>query len=136
MPFGYSNDIFSHPAVEYIPLLPVANQTSVKNIHNEKPQLAIFTNQQEFESFSLSDQGQPLPLNSNKEMGIALINSRLEFIKYRGNYVTIMANPSPGHHQVVKVLTRYFYKSNLIFQLLDSSGKVHSQKKLTIPIKR
>ena len=136
MPFGYSNEIFPYPAVEYIPLLPIEMHSTNQNIPDTKPQLTLFTNQQEFKSFSFPGQPEGLQLNSNKEMGIALFNAKLEMVKYRGNYVTVLAKPTPGNHQILKVLTTYFYKSDLIFQLISPEAKVYSQKKLTVPIRR
>ncbi len=144
MPFGYSNKIFSHPAVEYIPLLPLEtyvlngertkSDTKYPQPLNKSPNILIFTGVMAKDVIPFLIQLEEFTLNPDSELGLILLNAQLETIKYRGNYVTVVATPCPGTDQVVKILTRYFYKPDLVFEVIDSiTEKVCCQRKTNLP---
>lgn len=133
MPFGYSAKSFPYPAVEYIPLLP-QKSSNIKAGFKKNPDLTLFrqTNSPAIKPFL--NQLNDFFLEPETELGIIIFNSQLELIKYRGNYVTIAITPHLGQNQVMTILTRYFYKEQLIFKLIEPhSGKVFSQEKLLFP---
>jgi hypothetical protein len=136
MPFGYSSKIFSHPAIEYIPLLPLESYEITQTYPTESAQLFVVQTNERVDTFPFLRQIPSFRIDPSTEMGLILANSCLETIKYRGNYVTIVTKPVPGTHQVVKILTRYFYKPELIFQVVDHEGKVRTQKQLIWPTRR
>lgn len=136
MPFGYSSKIFAHPAIEYIPLLPLESHEIAEPYPTEGAQLFIVQTNERMDTLPFLQRIPSFQINPSAEMGLIVANSRLDTIKYRGNYVTIVTRPMSGTHQVVKVLTRYFYKPDLIFQIVDQEGKVRTQKQLIWPTRR
>lgn len=136
MPFGYSSKVFSHPAIEYIPLLLLDSiRISYPLPHINSP-LLVSTSNDFLSALPFKDELQSYFIVPEQELGIILFNSEIETIKYRGNYATIIAHPTPGFHHVCKILTRYFYKKDVIFQVVDSTGNVSAQKLLSVPIRR
>lgn len=136
MPFGYSSKIFAHPAIEYIPLLPLESYELTRDYPSENAQLFIVQTNERMDSLPFLREMPYFRIEPSTEMGLILANSRFETIKYRGNYVTIVTKPMPGTHQVLKILTRYFYKPDLIFQVVDHEGRIRTQKQLFWPTKR
>lgn len=136
MPFGYSNKVFPRPAVEYIPLLPTALHEVSQNSPVTESQFLIIPSNEHLDKYPFLSQIPEFRLDSEQELGLILINASFQTIKYRGNHVTILIQPTDQNHQVIKILTRYFYKTNLVFQLVDQDGKIHFQKSLSVPTKR
>lgn len=136
MPFGYSNKVFPRPAVEYIPLLPTALHELSENLSCTEPQFLIISSNEQLDQYPFLNHFPKFKLIPKQELGLILINASFETIKYRGNHITILVQPNKQNHQVIKILTRYFYKSDLVFQLVDQDGKIHSQKSLSLPTKR
>lgn len=136
MPFGYSSKIFSHPAIEYIPLLPLESYEITQEYSTEGAQLFVVQTNERVETLPFLREIPFFRIDPSTEMGLILANSRLETIKYRGNYVTIVTKPMAGTHHVVKILTRYFYKPELIFQVVDQDGRVRTHKQLIWPTRR
>ena len=134
MPFGYSSKIFSHPAVEYIPLFPLRhlefdNQENTQtNFAN--PKLTLFLDSNNFQNFLLNND---FVINPKEELGLYIENAQLEIIRYRGLYVSILIKSLPNKVQITKILTKYFYKPKLIFQLIDFTGTIHCQKIWDVP---
>lgn len=136
MPFGYSRKLFDHPAIEYIPLLPLETHEITEDLPTDAAQLFLVSGNEKLDSTPFATQLIDFSLQPVSEMGLIIVNSQLECIKYRGNYVTIVVQPTKGLHQAHKILTRYFYKKDLIFQVVNTEGKVLAQRPLTVPIKR
>ncbi|MCK4257330.1 MAG: hypothetical protein KAX49_00035 [Halanaerobiales bacterium] len=136
MPFGYSEKIFSRPAVEYIPLLPLESHSIEKDLFFKKPKLILIQNNESNGSVLLKELLPEFSIITEEELGLAVINASFETIKYRGNYISVVIKNSPGYHQTIKIATRYFYKSHLIFVLIDKNGKIYSQSRFNTPNKR
>lgn len=136
MPFGYSSKVFSHPAIEYIPLLLLDSVRVSHPMPHVNSQLMVCTSTDSLNTLPFKDELLSFFILSELELGIVVFNSEIETIKYRGNYATIIAHPTPGFHHVCKILTRYFYKKDVIFQVVDPNGNVSAQKLLSVPIKR
>ena len=136
MPFGYSNKVFSHPAIEYIPLMLLDSKRIFYPLKQVTNPLFICQNTEALKTLPSSTLPGEFSIYPEQELGIAVMNSEIETIKYRGNYVTIIVHPTPDTHHLCKVLTRYFYKKDLIFQVVDGNGNVSGQRLLSVPIKR
>lgn len=134
MPFGYSNKIFSHPAVEYIPIIPLRHLDFDNQINTQiktmKPELTLFLDSNKLQNFLNNSE---FIINPKEELGLYLENAHLDIIRYRGLYVSILIKFVPNKVQIAKILTRYFYKPKLLFQLIDSEGTIHCQKLWEVP---
>lgn len=118
--------LFPYPAVQYIPLL---TQTVVEGSWNppaglNRPHLTVGKNDPDWREFlrrAYQLSLPPLTLASGEilllALGIKLLN-----LKYRGNFVTVIADLSPNHYQLRKMNQGIFYKERIIFEVFTQDG--------------
>jgi|SRR5690554_1857987 len=121
MPFGYSREIFKYPAVQYIPLDLYNESFFPLNIASNNIKLYLYT---ETENEELRRRLRSLEIDENhniatENIGILLLNGKIELIKYRSREVTMVGRPKPGKYHLFSITSKYFYKDRLIFTLYD-----------------
>ena len=63
----------------------------------------------------------PLTLASG-EVLILSLNMKLLDLKYRGNFVTALADRVTAHYQLLKMSQKIFYKDRIIFEVFAQDG--------------
>ena len=112
--------IYPYPAVQYIPLLTT---TIMEGLWTpppglNRPTLIVGKNDPEWREcvqriYALTMP--PLTLGSGEILLLALNLSLLD-LKYRGNFVTVLADLAPGRYQLLRLNERLFYKERIIFE--------------------
>ncbi len=89
-----------------------------------RPALMVGCNDPEWREFirrSYNLTMPPLTLASGEILLLSL-NMRLIDLKYRGNFVTVRADYTPGHFQLIKFNHRILYKDRIIFEVYSQDG--------------
>ncbi|SRR6056297_3547409 len=115
---GNYDKIFKYPAVHYIPLR-IYDENIIKNIYTKKNlHLYIYT------SSMIKDLRKQINfpyIILDNELGILIINAKINFIKYRGYEIFLVGFKTPGYSQLFKITQKYFYKDHLIFSFYEES---------------
>ena len=117
MAFGYSDDIFRYPLVQYIPLRlnnPLEFEHSAKN-----RQTRFFIYKYNEQSL-LQKKIQEYNINENyvipeKNLAFLVINGIIDIIKYRSHEVIMVGKIFPGKLHLFNITSQYFYKNRLVF---------------------
>lgn len=118
--------LYPYPAVQYIPLLTeiVTEGPWSPPPGLNRPSLVIGTNDpawredvRRYYQLVLP----PLTLASGEILLLAL-NLSLHDLKYRGNFVTVLAEQTPGRFQLIRLSQRLFYKDRIIFDVFSPDG--------------
>jgi hypothetical protein len=143
--------VFPFPTVQYIPLPITELQKGpipLPHSQNNAPQLIAGNDLIAWESSLERDYGLKIPdmagnglidscgINPNLSLTLdagsnadaacpfLAINLKITIAKYRGFFITMLGDYTPGQYQLGAIPTRRLYKSNLIIDLFDqASGK-------------
>lgn len=136
MSFGNSI-IFPFPAVQYIPLtlnvIRHAPLTGTK-VRVNLPQLVIGLEVENYRQILTQDYAIDLPSTFPPDsLPVLALNLKIDDAKYRGYFITMTGQCSPGNYQLATLPRRYFYKKNLLFELYDmNTTKRLARQSLTL----
>ncbi|MFW5995947.1 MAG: hypothetical protein ACOCQB_01635 [Halanaerobiaceae bacterium] len=120
MPFGYSDDIFRHPTVQYIPLKMYKVHQGKHQGNNDNVSFYIYSTE---DTEQLNDNMGRIYENRYSikigRLAILTKNIEIDIIKYRGREVTLVGHKTPGFSHLFQITTEYFYKNNLTFILYN-----------------
>ncbi|MGQ9779467.1 MAG: hypothetical protein ACUVRM_06280 [Bacillota bacterium] len=119
--------LYPYPAVQYIPLL---TKTIVEGAWDpppglDRPTLHVGKNDPAWREFLRRVYNltlPPLTLGSGEILLLAL-NLRLLDLKYRGYFVTTLAEETPRYYQLLCLHQGIFYKDRVIFAVFDREGR-------------
>jgi hypothetical protein len=124
MPFGYSNDIFKYPPVQYIPLDLYESRTSKYSNSSSKSRIYLFDIEKNNE---LNNRLHNLNLGNYNikphQLAILVLNGSINLIKYRGYEVIMIGDRKEFYNQVFIITTKYFYKNKLIFLFYNGDNE-------------
>ncbi|MBM7623905.1 hypothetical protein [Sporohalobacter salinus] len=121
MSFGYPDEIFPYPAVEYIPI----NLYDTKLIQNQQipnknstVKIHIFSSLKEAKKISATYQFPILTDNlTENELLVIILGGKVDEIKYRNYKVIMIGSKNNNLNHIFKIKTDYFYKEKLFFIL-------------------
>lgn len=118
--------LYPYPAVQYIPLLltKISEGEWTPPPGLNRPALLVGQNDPKWRELLRQCYGltmPPLTLGSG-EVLLLVVNMRLCELKYRGNFATGLAAPSPGRHELYRLNQRVFYKDRVIFEIFAEDG--------------
>ncbi len=113
----YNDEIFKYPAVQYIPLSKYNEKSGTISGLFNKTQFTIYDYNEENElNNKITRLGLTKNYNmKNNQLAVLVLNGEVDIIRYRGYEVTMVGYKRPGHFQLFKVTTEYFYKDWLSF---------------------
>lgn len=135
MSFGNST-IFPFPAVQYIPLtLDIIRQAPLNAAKAGaiQPQLVIGPEVEKCRAILTQDYAIALPNAFPPDsLPVLALNLKIDDVKYRGYFVTMIGASLPGTYQLGTIPRRYFYKKNLFFELynLETAKRLARQSML------
>ncbi len=118
--------LYPYPAVQYIPLLVATvaegpwnpplglNRTTLTVGRNDPAWREMLRRTYELTL-------PPLTLGSGEVLLLAL-NLKLLELKYRGNFVTALADRVPAYYQLLRMSQKVFYKDRIIFEVFTQDG--------------
>ncbi len=118
--------LYPYPAVQYIPLLVtnVAEGSWSPPPGLNRPALTVGKNDPDWREMLRRTYNltlPPLTLGSG-EVLILSLNMKLLDLKYRGNFVTALADRVPAHYQLLKMNQKILYKDRIIFEVFAQDG--------------
>ena len=121
-----ASSIYTYPAVQYIPLLTTKIAEGPWNppAGLNRPDLIVGKNDPDWREFMRQTYGLTLPplTLASGELLLLALNMNLLDLKYRGNFVTALADQSPAHFQLIRLNQRVFYKDRIIFEVFAQDG--------------
>ncbi len=118
--------IYPYPAVQYIPLLTatIAEGPWDPPPGLNRPGLIVGKNDPGWRAYTRQTYHLALPALTlaSGEILLLSLNMRLLDLKYRGNFVTTLADLTPGRYQLIRLNQRVFYKNRIIFEVFAQDG--------------
>ncbi|MCL6613568.1 MAG: hypothetical protein K6U03_02925 [Firmicutes bacterium] len=122
-----SPSLYPYPAVQYIPLLTT---TIVEGPWTpppglDQPALQVGRNDPAWREFLRRTHGLTLPPLTLASGEILLLGLNLRFLdlKYRGHFVTTLAEEAPDYYQLLRLNQNIFYKDRIIFAVFAQDGR-------------
>lgn len=121
-----SATLYPYPAVQYIPLLATAITEGLWDPPPglNRPDLTVGRNDPSWREYWRRTYDltlPPLTLGSGEILVLAL-NMKLIDLKYRGNFVTVLADRTPKRFELIRLDQRVFYKDRIIFEVYAQDG--------------
>jgi len=120
------NPLYPYPAVQYIPLLTKTLAEGPWSAPSglNRPALSVGKNDPEWREFLKRTYQLTLPPLTLKSSEILLLSLHLRLLdlKYRGNFVTILADRASQSYQLLQLDQGVFYKDRIIFEVFAQDG--------------
>jgi hypothetical protein len=126
--------IFPFPAVQYIPM--AVTSICQGDLNAALPtQLIVGTEIIKWRTLLWQDYGIALPESfSDDSLPVLALNLKVDAVKYRGFFVTMIGQNTPGYYQLFTLPRRYFYKNKLYFEFFDGrNGECLASYSLFMP---
>lgn len=113
--------VFPYPAVQYIPIH--FSKVQILEPNSDRPLIIATDDLSPFKNRLERDYGILLENQeiTEDEAFIIIIGIKIIDVRYRGFYVTMLGQKSPGGF-LARIPTRYFYKKPVIFQARCEDG--------------
>lgn len=120
MTFGYNDEIFKYPAVQYIPL-QIINLKQGNCSQKLSTRFYIYLANDNIE---LNDRIKRFGIESpyiieEGKLAVFVINGVVELVKYRGYEVIMVGRKEKMICSLFKLSTEYFYKNRIFFSFYD-----------------
>ena len=119
--------LYPYPAVQYIPLLTatIAEGSWAPPPGLDRPALHVGRNDPDWREFLRRTYGLTLPplTLASGEILLLGLNLRLLDLKYRGYFVTTLAEEAPHFYQLLRLKQNIFYKNRIIFAVVTRDGR-------------
>lgn len=120
MAFGYPDEIFRYPTVQYIPLKMYKVHQFKHKSNSKNINFRVYPPARKDElNRNISRQYKnKYPIDEDR-LAILVKNNEIDIVKYRGHEVILVGFNTPGFYHLFQIKSEYFYKKKLTFALYN-----------------
>ncbi len=136
MTFGFPDNIFRYPAVQYIPLRMKHAKVFDHSYVNRQTRLYVFKPEKQTSLYRILKQyniTNPDYRIMENQLAVLIINGNIKTIKYRKFEVILVGSMTTGRLHLFQITEKYFYENILIFNFYDQyTGNIITSTKKTM----